>query len=60
MAYFFKNKGLLRTVGGFFSDISQFKFRNFYDRFLVLFGLKKDPHNTFSYIINRQKIETKI
>lgn len=55
MAYFFKNKGLLRTVGGFFSDIAQFKFRNFYDRFLVLFGLKKDPFNTFNYIINRQK-----
>jgi hypothetical protein len=55
MAYFFKNKGLLRTIGGFFSDITQLKFRNFYDRFLVLFGLKKDPYNTFNYIINRQK-----
>ena len=31
MAYFFKNKGLLRTIGGFFSDITQLKFRNFYE-----------------------------
>jgi hypothetical protein len=55
MAYFFKNKGFLRTIGGFFSDIVQFKFKTFYDRFLVLFGLKKDPYNTFNYIINCQK-----
>ena len=55
MAYFFKNKGFLRSVGGFFSDIIQFKFRTFSDRFLVLFGLKKDPYDTFNYIVNRQK-----
>lgn len=55
MAYFFKNKGLLRTVGGFLSDLIQFRFRLFYDRFVVLFGLKKDPYNTFNWIINRQK-----
>ena len=55
MAYFFKNKGLLRTVGGFLSDLVQFRFKLFYDRFVVLFGLKKDPYNTFNWIINRQK-----
>ena len=55
MAYFFKNKGFLRSVGGFFSDFIQFKFRTFSDRFLVLFGLKKDPYDTFNYIVNRQK-----
>jgi len=55
MAYFFKNKGLLRSVGGFLSDLYHFRFKLFYERFLVLFGLKKDPFNTFNWIINRQK-----
>lgn len=55
MAYFFKNKGLLRTLGGVLSDLVQFRFKMFYDRFVVLFGLKKDPYNTFNWIINRQK-----
>lgn len=57
-AYKYKYKGLLRTIGGFFGDVFRFKFRQFYERFSVLSGLKKDPHDTFNWLINRQKSVT--
>ena len=55
MAYYFKYKGLFRTFGGAVSDLFNFRFRLFYDRFFVLFGLKRDPYDNFKWIINRQK-----
>lgn len=54
-AFKYKQKGLLRTIGGFFGDIGRFKFRQFYERFSVLLGAKKDPFDTFNWLINRQK-----
>lgn len=56
MAYYFKNKGLFRTLGGAISDLINFRFKLFYDRFFVLFGFKKDPYDNFKWIINRQKV----
>lgn len=55
VAYYFKNKGFLRTIGGIGSDLFRFRFKFLYDRFPVLFGLKKDPYDNFKWIINRQK-----
>ncbi|MCK8480049.1 polysaccharide deacetylase family protein [Psychroserpens algicola] len=55
MAFYFKQKGLLRTVGGALNDLFQLKLRRFYQRFLVLFGFKRDPYDTFKWIINKQK-----
>ncbi len=55
MAYDYKQKGIMRTIGGTLFDLGRLKFRRLYERYSVLFGLKKDPYNTFSYIINRQK-----
>lgn len=55
MAYYFKHKGLFRTIGGVLSDIINFRFKLFYERFVVLFGLKKDPYDNFKWLINRQK-----
>ena len=55
MAYDFKQKGIMRTIGGTLFDFGRLKFRRLYHRYSVLFGFKKDPYNTFSYIINRQK-----
>jgi uncharacterized protein DUF7033 len=55
MAYYFKHKGLMRTIGGNFGDFLKFKFKHLYQRYLVIFGLKKDPYNTFNWIINKQK-----
>tara|TARA_B100000809_G_scaffold260568_1_gene307751 strand:+ start:4337 stop:5620 length:1284 start_codon:yes stop_codon:yes gene_type:complete len=48
----YKNKGLLRTVIGFFNDLFKFKLKSIFDRSAVLFGFKKDPFNTFNWIIN--------
>ena len=55
VAYYFKNKGLLRTMGETISDLFSFRFKVIYDRFLVLFGFKKDPYDNFNWIINRQR-----
>ena len=55
MAYDFKQKGIMRTIGGTLSDLGHFKFRRLYQRYSVLFGFNKDPYNTFGYIVNRQK-----
>ena len=55
MAYYFKYKGLMRTIGGNFGDFLRFKFKHLYQRYLVILGFQKDPYNTFKWIINKQK-----
>lgn len=55
-AYSFKSKGIIRTLGGTLKDIARLKLRNVYRRYAVLLNFKRDPFNTFKYIINRQKI----
>jgi len=55
MAYYFKQKGLMRTIGGTLNDLIKFKLRQLYQRYLVLFRFKRDPYNTFKWIINKQK-----
>ncbi len=55
MAYYFRQKGLLRTIGGTLGDLFRFKFRQFYQRYLVLFGFQRDPYDTFKWIITKQK-----
>ena len=54
-AYNYKLKGIMRTIGGTIRDFFEFKFKSLYQRFMVLFGLKQDPYDTFKYIINKQK-----
>lgn len=55
MAYYFRKKGLLRTIGGTLSDIGRLKFRQLYQRYSVLMGFKRDPYDTFKWIITKQK-----
>ncbi|WP_299519346.1 polysaccharide deacetylase family protein [Winogradskyella sp.] len=55
MAYYFRKKGLLRTIGGTLSDIGRFKLRQLYQRYSVLMGFKRDPYDTFKWIITKQK-----
>ncbi len=55
VAYFFKHKGLMRTIGGTLSDVLRFKVKQLYQRYLVLLNFKRDPYNTFKWIINKQK-----
>ena len=54
-AYSYRLKGLLRTFGGTIKDLSGLKLKRLYDRFMAVFGFKHDPHDTFKYIINKQK-----
>lgn len=55
MAYYFKQKGLLRSIGGTLNDLIGLKLKRFYHRYLVLAGFKRDPYDTFKWIINKQK-----
>ncbi|MDT0558401.1 polysaccharide deacetylase family protein [Ichthyenterobacterium sp. W332] len=55
MAYYFSNKGLLRTVGGTLGDLGRLKLKRLYQRFSTLTGFKRDPHDTFKWIITKQK-----
>ena len=53
--YQYKLKGVFRTLGGAIKDLFSLEFKEVYIRFMVVLGLKKDPHNTFNYLINKQK-----
>ncbi len=55
MAFYFIQKGMLRTFGGTLNDIVKLKFKQLYQRYLVLLRFKKDPYDTFSFIINKQR-----
>lgn len=55
MAYYFKEKGLLRSIGGTLNDLIRLKLKRFYHRYLVMAGFKRDPYDTFKWIINKQK-----
>ncbi len=55
MAYYFKQKGVMRTLGGILGDVIRFKPKQLYQRILVLLNLKKDPYNTFDWLIKKQK-----
>ena len=46
MAFYFKHKGLMRSIGGTLNDLTKFKFKRLYNRFLVNLGIKPDPYNT--------------
>lgn len=55
MAYNYKLKGIMRTIGGTFSDLFRLRLKNVYKRYSVIFGFQHDPFDTFKYIINKQK-----
>ncbi|RXP63276.1 hypothetical protein EC396_02295 [Lutibacter sp. HS1-25] len=55
IAYAYKNKGIIRTLGGFFKDIVRLNFVNFWYRLLTILNLKKDSFDTFSEILRIKK-----
>lgn len=55
-AFAYKYKSFVRSIGGFLKDASQFKIITIWDRFAVLFNIKRDPFNTFKSIIELKKI----
>ncbi len=54
-AFAYKHKSLVRTIGGFLNDLYKFRIFNLWNRFAVVFRIKKDPFNTFNTIINLKK-----
>jgi hypothetical protein len=54
-AYYFRQKGFLRTLGGTLNDLRRFKLRQLYERYSVLMGFQRDPYDTFKWIITKQK-----
>lgn len=54
-AYAYKHKSLIRSFGGFITDLFQFKLGNVWQRFAVNVNLKKDPFNTFQKILKLKK-----
>ena len=48
-AWAYKEKGVVRTMGGIFKDLATFNFKNLNYRIGVLTGNKKDPYDNFTY-----------
>jgi hypothetical protein len=54
-AYQFKHKGFTRSVGGILKDLSQFNIRNVWLRFMVVFGIRRDPFDMYKRLLLMKK-----
>ena len=54
-AYQFKHKGFTRSVGGILKDLSQFNIRNVWLRFMVVFGIRRDPFDMYKRLLFMKK-----
>lgn len=54
-SYKFRKIGFLRQAGGYLRDLSNLRLRESLRRTQVLLGLRKDPYDTFTWLINIQK-----
>ena len=54
-AWAFKQKGVLRTMGGYLNAFSNFHFSSIMHRTRVLAGLQKDPFDTYNLQLELQK-----
>ena len=55
LAYKYKHKGIVRTIGGYLTDLFRLDIQNSIERSLVLFKLKRDPFDTYSWLLRLQK-----
>ncbi|WP_108840631.1 hypothetical protein [Aquimarina sp. Aq78] len=53
--FVYKNKGVLRSIGGGIRDLWKLQFDKLTDRIKVLIGFKKDPYDVFDFIIQLHK-----
>ena len=51
----YQQKGFFRSFIGYASDFFSFRIRQLTRRTQVILGVRRDPHNTFKWIINRAK-----
>jgi len=54
-AYNYKHIGFFNTFIGVSKDLFNFQLKDIFTRFSVLVGLKRDPFDTYKYIINQQR-----
>ncbi len=50
--FLYNQKGMFRSVMGYANDLSKFKFKEVFKRTQVLLGLRKDPYDTFTWVVN--------
>lgn len=55
IAYCYKHKGVVRTLGGYIQDLFSLRIAGLWARTLVLLGFKKDPFDTYDLLIDLQK-----
>lgn len=54
-AYAFRGKGLFRSLGAIAKDLAKFDFKTLSARLSAIFGISKDPYDTFTYQMQVQK-----
>jgi hypothetical protein len=54
-AFAYRQKGFMRTLGGFAKDVTQFDFDNFKKRFLSVMGRYDDPFDTYEELNRMHK-----
>jgi hypothetical protein len=54
-AFAYKHKNLVRSIGGFFNDLLKFRLLETWNRFAVVWNLKKDPFDTFDKLLRFKK-----
>jgi hypothetical protein len=54
-AFAYKHKSLIRSVGGFFTDLIHLKLSEVWSRLIVLLNLKNDPFDTFPKLLRLKK-----
>lgn len=55
MAFAYKHKGVVRSIGGYINDLAHLRFVNLWHRLFSNLNLRRDPFNTFSKILNIKK-----
>jgi hypothetical protein len=50
VAYAYKGRNMIRFLGASFKSLAKLKIADFFERFIVCLGLKKDCSDTYSYI----------
>jgi hypothetical protein len=54
-AYAYREKGFTRTIGGYLKSLSGFDLNEIIERNKVIFGLKKDPYDTYDFQLEMLK-----
>ena len=55
LAWVYKNKGLIRTLGGFYKSLVRRNLPEFTQRLRVLLNKEPDPFDSYSYLLDLQK-----